>query len=196
MYDFIKGRVAATAKEYIVLENNGIGYRIHTSANTLSRILTGDIDVVMYTHLHVREDAMLLYGFADREELSIFEMLIGISGIGPKVALGVLSTFTPQAVAIAIASDNSNELSRAKGIGKKTAMRIILELKDKFKALEKEEMIPESPVETNEIIGETKTALMVLGFKAGEASKAANDNYETGLTVEGLIVKCLRKMSG
>ncbi len=196
MYDFIKGTVTSTAREYAVIENNGIGYKIFTSANTLSRIITGDKDTTLFTHLHVREDAMMLYGFSDREELSIFEMLIGISGIGPKVALGVLSTFSPQAVAISIASDNPAELSKAKGIGKKTAMRIILELKDKFKALEKEEMIMESDEGSNGVVEETKTALMVLGFKAGEALKAAGENYEEGLTVEGLIIKCLRKMNG
>ena len=195
MYDFIKGTVISSTKDYAVLENNGIGYRIHTSANSLGRIQTGDNNIIMYIHLHVREDALTLYGFADREELSIFEMLIGISGIGPKVALGVLSSFTSKAVAMAIASGNANELSMAKGIGKKTASRIILELKDKFKALEKEEMVPESK-ETNEVIEEAKTALMVLGFKAGAASKAAADYYEEGLTVEGLIMKCLRKMNG
>lgn len=195
MYDFIKGTVVSIAKEYIVLENNGIGYRINTSANTMSKIISGDANVKIYTHLHVREDAMLLYGFADCEELSIFEMLIGISGIGPKVALGVLSTFTPQAVAISIASDNSAELSKAKGIGRKTAMRIILELKDKFKALEKEEMLNETEHNTNEITEEAKTALMVLGFKAAEASKTSNENYEDGMTVESLIMKCLKKMS-
>jgi Holliday junction DNA helicase RuvA len=195
MYDFIKGTVVSVAKEYMVLENNGIGYRINTSANTMSKIISGDTNVKIYTHLHVREDAMMLYGFSDCEELSIFEMLIGISGIGPKVALGVLSTFTPQAVAIAIASDNSAELSKAKGIGRKTAMRIILELKDKFKAIEKEEMLTETKQETNEITEEAKTALMVLGFKAAEASKTANENYEDGMTVEGLIIKCLKKMN-
>ncbi|MBN1623260.1 MAG: Holliday junction branch migration protein RuvA [Clostridia bacterium] len=195
MYDFIKGTVVSTAKEYMVLENSGIGYRINTSANTMSKIISGDANVKIYTHLHVREDAMMLYGFTDCEELSIFEMLIGISGIGPKVALGVLSTFTPQAVAIAIASDNSAELSKAKGIGRKTAMRIILELKDKFKAIEKEEMLSESEQGTNQITEETKTALMVLGFKAADASLTANENYEDGMTVEGLIMKCLKKMS-
>lgn len=195
MYDYIKGNVTSMAKEYMVIENNGIGYRIYTSGNTLSGILTGDKEVEIHTHLHVREDAMMLYGFLDREELSIFEMLIGISGIGPKVALGVLSSFTPQAVAIAIASENSKELSRAKGIGNKTALRIILELKDKFKALERDELPAENLPETNAIIEETKTALMVLGFKPGNAGKSAWDNYIDGMTVEELIMKCLKRIN-
>jgi len=195
MYDYIKGKATAVAKDYMVLENSGIGYRIYTSGNTLSGVIGRGEELEVYTYLHVREDAMILYGFGEREELSLFEMLIGISGIGPKVALGVLSTFTPRSAAIAIASENAVELSRAKGIGKKTAQRIILELKDKFKALEKEEMISGDESLTNDIIEEAKTALMVLGFKAGNAARTASERYSEGMSVEELIMACLKKIN-
>lgn len=197
MYDYIKGTITATADEYIVIENNGIGYRIFTSGNTISRVIKGEKDATVFTYLNVREDMMKLYGFTDREELSIFRMLIGISGIGPKAALSVLSTFTPRGVAIAIASENSKELSRARGIGKKTAQRIILELKDKFKALDKVTLKGKVTSDTsNEITDEARTALMVLGFRATDASELIKKNYKEGITVEGLIMKCLKKLNG
>ncbi|MDX1359503.1 MAG: Holliday junction branch migration protein RuvA [Clostridia bacterium] len=197
MYDYIKGSVVDSGTDYIVIENNGIGYRIYTSVNTMARFNKGDKDVRVHTYLHVREDIMILYGFADKEELSLFNMLIGISGIGPKAGLSILSTFSPRDVALAIAGNNPKELSRARGIGKKTAERIILELKDKFKALEKEAAAADQgPVlKDNTMAEEAKTALMVLGYTPREARKAVEESLEENNTLEQLIRNCLRYLN-
>ncbi|MFO7611874.1 MAG: Holliday junction branch migration protein RuvA, partial [Clostridia bacterium] len=150
-----------------------------------------------FTYLHVREDIMQLYGFSDKEELALFTMLIGISGIGPKAALSVLSAFTPRAVALAIAGNDANELSKAKGIGKKTAQRIILELKDKFKELERESQSGEDKEHPENVVAdEARTALMVLGYNPREAMKAVENCIEDNMTVEELIRKCLLDING
>lgn len=197
MYEYIKGTVVSTGIDYIVIDNNGIGYKIYTSVNTMAKIDINDNNVVIHTYLHVREDIMVLYGFADNEELSLFNMLIGISGIGPKAGLSILSTFTPRAVALAIAGNNPKELSRAKGVGKKTAERIILELKDKFKALAKD-VLPgdNTSLEISTIAEEGKTALMVLGYSPNEARKAVEDCLEENMTLEELIRGCLKDLNG
>ncbi|MCK5758675.1 MAG: Holliday junction branch migration protein RuvA [Clostridiales bacterium] len=197
MYEYIKGIVAATGTDYIVIENNGIGFKIFTSVNTMAKIEKNDSNVMMHTYLHVREDIMVLYGFADKEELSLFNMLIGISGIGPKAGLSILSTFTPRAVAVAIAGNNPKELSKAKGIGKKTAERIILELKDKFKALQKDLLPGETTAsEMDTVAEEAKTALMVLGYSPNEARKAVDVSLGENLTLEELIRGCLKYLNG
>jgi len=197
MYEYIKGIVAATGIDYIVIENNGIGYKIYTSNNTMAKVNINDSNVMMHTYLHVREDIMVLYGFADKEELSLFNMLIGISGIGPKAGLSILSTFTPRAVALAIAGNNPKELSKAKGIGKKTAERIILELKDKFKALVKDILPGDATTsEMNTIAEEAKTALMVLGYTPNEARKAVDGCLSENMTLEELIRGCLKYLNG
>ncbi len=197
MYEYIKGIVVATGTDYIVIENNGIGFKIFTSVNTMAKVKINDSNVMMHTYLHVREDIMVLYGFADKEELSLFNMLIGISGIGPKAGLSILSTFTPRAVAVAIAGNNPKELSKAKGIGKKTAERIILELKDKFKALQKDLLPGETTAsEMDTVAEEAKTALMVLGYSTNEARKAVDVSLGENMTLEELIRECLKYLNG
>ena len=196
MYEYIKGGVTVTGADYIVIENNGIGYKIYTSVNSMAKLQANDRDVLMHTYLHVREDIMVLYGFTEKEELALFNMLIGISGIGPKAGLAILSTFTPRAVALAIAGNNPKELSKAKGIGKKTAERIILELKDKFKALEKEAVRGEEADPRDNVVGEeAKTALMVLGYSPREARKAVDGCMEENITLEVLIRSCLKYLN-
>lgn len=197
MYEFIKGTVVATGADHLIIDNNGIGYRIFSSVNTVSKFRAGDTGIVIHTYLHVREDIMMLYGFADNEELSLFKMLISISGIGPKAGLAILSTFTPHAVALAIAGNDPKELSKAKGIGKKTAERIILELKDKFKALEKEAAAASPAADKDKgLHDDAKTALMVLGYSASDSRKAVDACIDEKMTLEELIRKCLNYMNG
>lgn len=197
MYEYIKGSVISLNTDYAVIENNGIGYKIYTSENSMSKFNAGDRDVIMYTYLYVREDIMVLYGFAEKEELSLFNMLIGISGIGPKAGLSILSAFTPRDVAISIAGNNPKELIKAKGIGRKTAERIILELKDKFRALEKELLTGSEPVyENDSIADEAKTALMVLGYSLKEARNAVESSMQANMTLEELIRTCLKSLNG
>lgn len=196
MYEFIKGDIVTVGQNYLIIENNGIGYKIFTSVNTLTKINKQDKSVLVFTYLHVREDIFILYGFAEKEELALFNMLIGISGVGPKAALSVLSAFIPQAVAIAIAEGNAIELTKAKGIGKKTAQRIILELKDKFKNLTKDSEFEEIYDSLDKTASEeTKTALMVLGYTPRESKKAVENCYMENITLEELIRKCLNYLN-
>jgi len=197
MYEYIKGSVISLYSDYTVIENNGIGYKIYTSENSMSKFKAGDRDVIMYTYLHVREDIMVLYGFAEKEELSLFNMLIGITGIGPKAGLSILSAFTPRDVAISIAGNNPKELTKARGIGRKTAERIILELKDKFKAIEKELLTgTEITFENDSIADEAKTALMVLGYSLKEARNTVESSIVDNMTLEELIRACLKSLNG
>ncbi len=189
MYEYIKGKVAIKHHDSVVIENGGIGYRIFTSLNTLSQLIL-DQEAQLNTHLHVRDDAMLLYGFVCKEELYLFHMLISISGIGPKAALSILSIHTFQDVAAAVVSDDVACLTKAPGIGKKTAMRIILELKDKLKGVELE------PIKTQSIADDSKyneavTALMVLGYSTKDAGQALAKTYDDKDSLQDIIKKAL-----
>lgn len=193
MYEYIKGKIKTVGNDYLVVDNSGIGYRIYTSDTTLIGLEAGDEEKTIYTYLHVREDIMQLYGFNDKEQLSIFIMLINISGIGPKVGLSLLSTLTPRAIAFAIVEENVKELSKAKGVGKKTAQRIILELKDKFRELEKKgiKVSGQMDEEQNVQADEAKTALMVLGYTRRQSQEAVNNCLAKSENLEDLIKKCL-----
>lgn len=129
MIGFIKGSVFDTSEGIILLENNGIGYEIAVSNTTLAQI-SGSQQVMLFTYLNVRDDGLFLYGFATKEEKNMFLKLISISGVGPKVALGILSGIELNNLIIAIISSDAKTLSKIKGIGKKTAERIILELRE------------------------------------------------------------------
>lgn len=130
MYEFISGKVVDIKEEYIVLENNGIGYRIFTSKNCMSSLNIGDENILMHIYLSVREDAMVLYGFNSDVELNMFKLLLKVSKIGPKIAIGILSVLTPKDIKIAILNKDVDVLCTAPGVGKKTANRMIVELKD------------------------------------------------------------------
>lgn len=171
MYHYIKGTVALKGHNYIVIDNNGVGYRIFTSDSVLQRT-TLDRNEKIYTYLHIREDVMDLYGFLTREELSTFELLISVSGVGPKVGLALLSAIPPSEFALAVVTGNVKAITKAPGVGPKVAQRIILELKDKLKndqLIQKAALIEEEPaLDENEAV----SALMVLGYSQAEAKKA------------------------
>ena len=118
--------------ELAVVECGGVGYACRTTLSTLSQLQAVGNDVMLYTYLHVREDNIELFGFASQQELNCFKMLISVSGVGPKAALSILSDVTPEKFALLVASEDSKTLTRTKGIGAKTAQRIVLELKDKI----------------------------------------------------------------
>jgi Holliday junction DNA helicase RuvA len=193
MFEFLKGSIAAVGSDFIVLENNGVGYRIYTSDTALGHLKPGEDETTIYTYMHVREDILQLYGFCDKEELSIFRMLINISGVGPKAGLALLSTLTPRTIAFSIAGGDVGELSKAKGIGKKTAQRIILELKDKFKEMEKSGVVIPSAGRNvdNSMADEAKTALMVLGYTGRQSQEAVNGCIGDSEGLEDLIKSCL-----
>ncbi len=200
MISFIKGKIEITGKDYVVIENNGIGYNIKTSLATIGR-LPRDKEVKVYTHMQVREDDISLYGFAYLEEISIFTMLTSVSGIGPKAALAILDMFTPQDVMLFIMSDDSKSLSKAKGVGPKTAQRIILELKDKMKSNSIGNT--DNSMEMASTVGNIGSgdvidaidALIALGYEKSDAVKAVNSIYTEELTIQDIIKKALKALS-
>ncbi|HPB17863.1 MAG TPA: Holliday junction branch migration protein RuvA, partial [Clostridia bacterium] len=146
---------------------------------------------LLHTYLHVREDIMVLYGFYSEEELFLFNMLISISGIGPKAALSILSVLSYQEVATAVVCEDAASLSKAPGIGKKTAMRIILELKDKLKGLDVEDMEVKEQIEVSDKYSEAVNALLVLGYNTKYAKEALNKIYNEKDSLQDIIKKAL-----
>lgn len=175
MFEYIKGIIKLIEADYIVIENNGIGFKINTGISTASRLLLNK-EAVIYTYLNVREDDMSLFGFSTRDELNVFKMLISISGIGPKGALAILSALSVDELRMAVLSDDHKAICKANGIGTKTAQRLIIELKDKFKledvlytASDSQEFYQSDAADT---ITETAMALTSLGYTNAEALNA------------------------
>lgn len=164
----INGNVRATGPDFVVIETSGIGYKVHTPSTTLSKLEIGS-STTLATHLVVKEDALDLYGFERLEERDFFELLIGISGIGPKGALGVFNLAPMETIKSAIASGESAYLTKVSGVGKKTADKLVLELKDKVQA----EDGGEGGAQPAGADAETIEALQALGYTAAEARKAA-----------------------
>lgn len=193
MIAFLKGRLAHKEATYVILEVNGIGYRVFISLNTYTAIKNEEA-CTLYTHFHVKEDAQLLYGFTNSAEKQTFQLLISISGVGPNTALMVLSTLSSVELKNAIVSDDVKTIQSVKGIGAKTAQRIILELKDK---VIKEGVSPEdnSGVSNNTLKEEALTALVTLGISKNVAEKSVLKILKTAdadITVEELIKRVLK----
>lgn len=179
MYAYIKGILAEVNTDSIVIENQGIGYQVYVSLQALEELPAIGMEVKVYTYLHVREDAMVLFGFPDREDLKMFQMLLTVSGVGPKGALGILSALSGDDLRFAILSGDSKAIAKAPGIGAKTAQRVILELKDKVSledAFEtKTAHIAGGNVMVNGTVkNEAIQALVALGYSSSEAMKAVS----------------------
>ncbi len=170
MYAYIKGIVTQLYPSHIVVEANGIGYEIQTP-NSYRFQSQLDKETQVYTQLIVREDAQLLYGFVNLEEKDMFISLIKVTGIGPKSALAILATSTPNEVAIAIENENESYLTKFPGIGKKTARQIILDLKGKLIITEESELFPESKDAGQDVLEEALLALEALGYSKREITK-------------------------
>ncbi len=198
MFYYVKGKVAHLAPNLAVIDCGGVGYACRTTSYTLSALQVGQ-EGTLYTHLNVREDAMDLYGFATENERSCFQMLIAISGVGPKAALSILSAANPEGLATAIITGNEKALMVAPGIGKKTAQRIILELKDKL-AKGQLPTAEESyggtgiTVIPQDKVSEATAALAVLGYQPAEITTALKGLDLEGLSLEELIRQALKKM--
>ena len=198
MFYYVKGKVAHLAPNLAVIDCGGVGYACRTTSYTLSALQVGQ-EGTLYTHLNVREDAMDLYGFATENERSCFQMLIGVSGVGPKAALSILSAANPEGLATAIITGNEKALMVAPGIGKKTAQRIILELKDKL-AKGQLPTAEESyggtgiTVIPQDKVSEATAALAVLGYQPAEITTALKGLDLEGLSLEELIRQALKKM--
>ena len=191
MYSYIKGTVEEIYLDRIVLENNGIGYEINVSSFTAQSVQKGK-DAKIFTKLIVREDDMSLCGFASRKELEMFKLLTSVSKIGPKVGLGILSCATPPLLSAYILSEDIAKLSKCPGVGKKTAERIILELKDKVDKESAEfEATLFNQAPTGLELDEAVEALLALGYSNVESKEAVQKFKKDGLKTEDLIKKAL-----
>ena len=198
MYYYLNGVVGHIAPNLAVVDCGGVGYACRTTSYTLSALQVGE-KAKLFTHLNVREDAMELYGFASENECSCFRMLIGISGVGPKAALSILSSTTPEGLATAIITGQEKALTVAPGIGKKIAQRIILELKDKLAKGQlpaAEESFGGSGVTVipQDKTSEASAALAVLGYNPAEISAALKGLDLDALPLEEIVRQALRKM--
>ena len=199
MFYYLDGTVAELLPYLAVIDCGGVGYACKTTNNTLSRLKKGQKGRV-YTYLNVGEGIFDLYGFATQNELNSFKMLLGVSGVGPKAALAILSVGTPETLAMAIVTGDEKALTAAPGIGKKIARRIILELKDKM-AKETAAGLdfsggkgtPAAPVFSSKAT-EAAQALAVLGYSSQEAAAALKGIDVEGLPLEEIIRQSLRKM--
>lgn len=197
MYEYIRGQFQGISKDYVVIELNNIGYKIFTSGNTMSNMQKVGEEVLLYLEQIVREDFIGLYGFTTREELEMFKLLLSINGVGAKAALSLLSISTVNNLKYAIMMGDEKHITRAPGIGKKTAQRIILELKDKLKPDEltsEEGQLIEGINDNSDYsfnINETLSALMALGYTEKEAQKAL-EKVDKTLSIENMIKESLK----
>lgn len=192
MFSYIKGTLEYIGKDYAVVDVNGVGYKINTAVSTLGESKMKE-QIKMYTYLHVREDVMMLYGFPNVQELEMFELLISVSGVGPKAAVSIISNVSPSKFALCLVTNDVKSLTAAQGVGSKVAQRIILELKDKIKS---EQLINETQeviVPVNNITTEAINALMALGYSYLEASKAVKSIEQTG-DIELIIKAALKNL--
>ena len=167
MIDIISGQVAAIAKQYVVVVVGGVGLRVHVPSTVRDIVDGPGHTVTLYTHLHVREDGLILYGFADQEERALFETLITISGVGPRIALALLSTLTVEHIHNAVAREEPDVLTRVPGIGKKLAQKLVFELKDRLSLEPSLGVAALSDLDTDVI-----ATLTALGYSIVEAQAA------------------------
>lgn len=201
MISYIRGEFVAVEKEKVIIDVGGVGYGIFVPESAMGLLPQIGNEVKLHTYLNVREDAMQLFGFLTRDDLEIFKLLIGVSGIGPKGGLSILSKLTADDLRFAIMSGDSKAISAAPGIGKKTAEKVIIELKDK---LDIEEMLNPSDSETksaikmdgsaNEIQSEAVQALVALGYGSTESLKAVNKVNSENMTVEEVLKQALKNL--
>ena len=198
MISFIRGELVNIEEASIVLENQGIGYQIFVPGSLIEKIPALGSEVQIFTYLHVREDAMQLYGFLTRDDLKIFKMLLGVSGIGPKGALGVLSAITPDELRFAVLAGDAKTIAKAPGIGGKTAQKVIIELKDKLSTAEilgmSEDQTAPAAVE-NSAKQEASLALTALGYTSADAMRAVSKVAVTDdMDCEAILRDALKKL--
>jgi Holliday junction DNA helicase RuvA len=193
MYDFLKGRLVEKNPTFVVIEVNGVGYQVNISLNTFS-VIKDQENILLYVYLLVREDALTLYGFSDKDERTMFTNLLTVSGVGANTARLILSSLSTEEIFNAITSENAKLLQSVKGVGGKTAQRIILDLKDKM---------PKTGITVekvnrhhNTIREEALSGLLILGFNKLSAEKVIDKILDKGLVVdvEGLIKEALKAL--
>ena len=203
MISYIRGTLAEKNEDSAVVEAHGVGYQIFVPVPVLSELPPLGESVKIYTYFSVREDGMSLFGFLSRQDLAMFKQLIGVNGIGPKSALGILSALRPDVLRMAVASGDAKTISRAPGVGPKTAQRIILDLKDKIRpedvragGLEESLAVPEEISGVGQAGKEAVEALTALGYSAAEAAGAVKKVKITGeMTAEDVLKGALRHLA-
>ena len=203
LFSYIKGTLEEYWEDTIVVESGGIGWNIHVPLSVLDRLPHVGEQIKVYTSFQVKEDSMTLYGFFSRQDLKMFKQLLGVNGIGPKGALGLLSAMRPDDLRLAVISGDAKAISKAPGIGLKTAQRLILDLKDKISVEEilmtDQEETGTTPVRTGGLPDagkEAVDALTALGYSAMEATKAVRQVEITGqMTAEDVLKASLRHLS-
>ena len=197
MYAYIKGNLEEKTTGYVVIDVGGVGYKIFMSRASIEKIGELNTKVKVYTHHHVREDNISLYGFLTNEELKMFELLLSVSGIGAKIALAMLSEITPSKFTLAVITGDVSALKKIPGIGAKSAQRIILELKDKLKtevAIGEEETEVSQAVHQDESVQEAIAALQMLGYNRKEIDEVFRKIPVKELSVEDIIRQALSRL--
>lgn len=201
MISYIKGPLIERFEDTIVVEAGSIGYNIHVPVSVLDQLPSLGEEVTVYTYFQVREDAMSLYGFFNRQDLLMFKQLIGVNGIGPKAALGILSALRPDDLRLAIISGDAKSIAKAPGVGPKTAQRVILDLKDRVHL--EDILFQENPGHgepeegaLGDVGKEAMDALTALGYSGMEASKAVKKVHITeDMTTEDVLKASLKHLS-
>lgn len=202
MIGYIKGILEEADEQGILVDNHGIGYRIFVPASMFAGALPVGDEVKIHTYLHVKEDAMQLYGFLTRDDLQVFKLLLGVNGIGPKAGLGILSALSADELRFAVLADDVVSISKAPGIGKKTAQKLILELKDKLnledafeQKLGNQAGAEEYPAGGEDGVREAVQALVALGYPNAEALRAVKKVDGAGqMDAEAILKAALKKM--
>ncbi len=197
MFYSLTGNIIMTDAACVAIDCGGVGFKCNASLNTLRKVGSQGSRITLYTYLAVREDALELFGFYDQTELDCFKLLIGISGVGPKAALAVLSEFTPERLALAVTNGDSKAVTKAQGVGPKIAQRIVLELKGKLSvSVSDDDSADISGVNetASSNINEAVGALQFLGYTQHEASKAVK-SLDPSMSVEDMIKKALAVLS-
>ena len=201
MISYIKGELTEIMEDAIVVENNGIGFNIRVPATVISEFCVTGEQVKVYTYLQIREDAHSLYGFLTRDDLEIFKMLINVNGIGPKGALAILSTISPDDLRFAVLAGDSKTISKAPGIGSKTAQKLIIELKDKLKIEDVLDGGADGGYEPQSDMGDTAAAeavmaLTALGYSSADATRAVRQvDGGADMDSEALLKAALKKLA-
>ena len=199
MFYYLKGTIAAMEANLAVVDCGGVGFACHTTTYTQGQLKLGQVST-LYTHCNIREDAFDIYGFATKKELSAYQMLIGVNGVGPKAALAILSSCTPESFSLAILTGDEKALTAAPGVGKKLAQRIILELKDKLSSQTTELDFSDSGLSAaaspaaQGIAAEVSAALQALGYSSADVAAALRGADLSSMSVQDGIRLGLRNM--
>ena len=193
MIAHIKGNLEHIYDKSVVVDAQGVGYLVYVSPSTLARLPSVGTDVKIFTYMQVSENSQSLHGFLTQEEVRLFTLLISVSGIGPKVATGILGTLNPSQIMMAIVADDAVALSKAPGVGKKTAQRLVLELRDKIKS-EDTHLVP------TQVLGQgakndAMDALLALGYGRAEALQAVLEVADDEMAADGIIRLALKKLA-